>query len=109
MSRVPGLKRILRIERDGAGVERAVDDELQFHFEMTMRELMSSGMTPDEARREATRRFGDVQRTRERLTTTDRSRLGRERRTEWVHRNELSTVQWVDRGRRAENLHDHER
>jgi predicted permease len=83
MSRVPGLKRILRIERNGATVERAVDDELQFHFEMTMRELMSSGMTPDEARREATRRFGDVQRTRERLTTIDRSRLGRERRTEW--------------------------
>jgi putative ABC transport system permease protein len=83
MSRVPGLKRILRIERDGAGVERAVDDELQFHFEMTMRELMSSGLTPDEARREATRRFGDVQRTRERLTTIDRSRLGRERRVEW--------------------------
>jgi predicted permease len=83
MTRVPGLKRILRIERDRAGVERAVDDELQFHFEMTMRDLMSSGMTPDEARREATRRFGDVQRTRERLATIDRSRLGRERRVEW--------------------------
>jgi predicted permease len=83
MSRVPGLKRILRIERDRAGVERAVDDELHFHFEMTMRDLMSGGMTPDEARREATRRFGDVQRTRERLATIDRSRLGRERRVEW--------------------------
>jgi putative ABC transport system permease protein len=83
MTRVPGLKRILRIERDRAGVERAVDDELQFHFDMTMRELMSSGLTPEEARAEATRRFGDVQRTRERLTTIDRSRLGRERRTEW--------------------------
>jgi len=47
MSRVPGLKRILRIERSGAAVERAVDDELQFHFEMTMRELMSSGLNPD--------------------------------------------------------------
>ena len=83
MTRVPGLKRILRIERDRATVERAVDDELQFHFEMTMRDLMNSGMTPDEARREATRRFGDVQRTRERLATIDRSRLGRERRVEW--------------------------
>jgi putative ABC transport system permease protein len=83
MTRVPGLKRILRIERDRAGVERAVDDELQFHFEMTMRELMNNGLTPDEARHEATRRFGDVQRTRERLTTIDRSRVGRERRNEW--------------------------
>jgi len=83
MTRLPGLKRILRIERDRAGVERAVDDELQFHFDMTMRELMSSGLPAEEARAEATRRFGDVQRTRERLATIDRSRLGRERRNEW--------------------------
>ena len=38
----------------------AVDDELQFHFDMTMRELMNAGMNPDDARREAERRFGDV-------------------------------------------------
>jgi putative ABC transport system permease protein len=60
-----------------------VNDELQFHFEMTMRELMANGMTPDDAHKEAERRFGDVQRTRERLTTIDRSRVGRERRAEW--------------------------
>jgi hypothetical protein len=83
MPRVPGLKRILRIDRGGAGIERAVDDELQFHFDMTMRDLVNSGLTPDEARREATRRFGDVQRTRERLATIDRSRLGHERRMDW--------------------------
>ena len=59
------------------------NDELQFHFDMTMRELMASGMTPDDARKEAERRFGDVQRTRERLATIDRSRVGRERRAEW--------------------------
>jgi ABC-type polysaccharide/polyol phosphate transport system ATPase subunit len=61
MPRVPGLNRILRIDRGGAGIERAVDDELQFHFDMTMRDLVNSGLTPDEARREAPRRFGDVQ------------------------------------------------
>ena len=63
--------------------QRAVDDELQFHFDMTMRDLMADGMTPDDARREAERRFGDVQRTRERLATIDRARVGRERRAEW--------------------------
>jgi putative ABC transport system permease protein len=83
MPRVPGLKRIFRIERDRAGVERAVDDELQFHFDMTMRELMTNGMSPDDARRETERRFGDFQRTRERLATIDQSRVGRERRAEW--------------------------
>ena len=59
-----------------ASVERAVNDELQFHFDMTLRELMANGMSADDARTEAERRFGDVQRTRERLATIDRARVG---------------------------------
>ena len=81
--RIPGLRRLLRIDRGRATVDRAVDDELRFHFDMTMRELMADGLTPDDARRETERRFGDVQRTRERLTTIDRARVGQERRAEW--------------------------
>jgi len=83
MARMTGIKRLLRITRNRAGIERAVDDELLFHFDMTMRELMANGMTPDEARKETERRFGDVQRTRERLATIDRSLAGQERRAEW--------------------------
>jgi len=73
----------MRLDGGSAGIERAVDDELQFHFEMTMRDLMANGMSPDDARREAERRFGDVQRHREQLATIDRARAGRERRAEW--------------------------
>src|SRR5438067_4545584 len=40
-------------------VEDEVESELAFHLEMTTRELMERGMTPDNARREAERRFGD--------------------------------------------------
>jgi predicted permease len=83
MNRIPGLKRLMRVDRDGAGVDRAVNDELEFHFDMTVRDLVKNGMTPDEARREAQRRFGDVERTRERLATIDRSRTTQERRAEW--------------------------
>ena len=83
MTRIAGIRRLLHITRDRAGIDRAVNDELQFHFDMTMRELMANGMTPDEARKETERRFGDVQRTRERLTTIDRARAGQERRAEW--------------------------
>jgi predicted permease len=83
MSRFSGIKRLLTITRDRASVERAVNDELQFHFDMTMRELMANGMNPDDARREAVRRFGDVDRTRERLASIDRARVGQERRAEW--------------------------
>ena len=83
MTRSRGIRRLLHIQRDGASIERAVNDELQFHFEMTVRELMASGMNSDDAHREAERRFGDVQRTRERLATIDRSRVVRDRRIEW--------------------------
>jgi putative ABC transport system permease protein len=83
MARFDGVRRLLRITRNRAGIERAVDDELGFHFDMTMRELMANGMTPDEARKETKRRFGDLQRTRERLATIDRSLAGQERRAEW--------------------------
>jgi putative ABC transport system permease protein len=83
MKRFPGFKRLMRIERPGIAVDRAVDDELRFHFEMTMKELVSAGMTPEEARREAERRFGDVAKTRDRLATIDHARLGSARRAAW--------------------------
>lgn len=82
MARFPGIRRLLHVQR-GANVERAVNDELQFHFDMTMRDLMARGMNEDDARKETQRRFGDVQRTRERLATIDRARIGQEHRAEW--------------------------
>jgi putative ABC transport system permease protein len=83
MPRFPGLRRLMRVDRGAAGIARAVDDELRFHFDMTVRDLMSNGMKPDDARREAERRFGDVQRTRQRLAEIDRVRAGQQRRAEW--------------------------
>jgi putative ABC transport system permease protein len=83
MLRINGVRRLFQIQRNRAGIERAVDDELRFHFEMTVRDLMSNGMDPDGARREAERRFGDVKLTRERLASIDESRAVRDRRAEW--------------------------
>ncbi len=83
MTRIAGIRRLLHIQRNRAGIERAVDDELRFHFEMTMRDLMGKGMSPDDARRETERRFGDVRATRERLASIDQSRAVREQRAEW--------------------------
>ena len=104
MTRMTGIKRFLRITRNRAGIERAVDDELFFHFDMTMRELMANGMTPDEARKETERRFGDVQRTRERLATIDRSLAGQARRaadlsfSDEVQVEDLTICEDVQRG-----------
>jgi putative ABC transport system permease protein len=83
MPRIPGLRRLMRLDRGTAGIVRAVDDELHFHFEMTVKELMNGGMNPDDAKREAERRFGDVQRTRQRLAEIDRTRIDQQRRAEW--------------------------
>src|SRR6185436_6342338 len=83
MKQIAGIRRLLNIQRNRAGIERAVDDELRFHFEMTMRDLMAKGMNSGDARQEAERRFGDVQRARKTLASIDQSRAVQQRRAEW--------------------------
>ena len=59
-----------------------VNDELAFHIARKVDELVRQGMSPAEARAEATRTFGeDVRDELERLT---RTRHGRTRRSEWL-------------------------
>ena len=82
MTFIPGIRRLFRL--GGVhDVESAVDDELRFHFDMTVRELVAAGMREDEARREAERRFGDVEAARERLAALGRERVNAERRADW--------------------------
>jgi putative ABC transport system permease protein len=45
--------------------EREIDDELRFHIEMETEENVRRGMMPRDARREAFRRFGGVERFKE--------------------------------------------
>src|SRR5205823_7082823 len=83
MTRIPGIRRLFRLETSRPSVERDVDAEIDFHLQMRLDELIARGLSPDEARREATRLFGDLDRVREGLTAIDRDRVGRERRAEW--------------------------
>src|SRR5499427_9784920 len=57
-SRLCGLLRKDRIERE-------MDDEMRFHLLMRTRENIERGMRPDEAEREARRRFGNVGRIKD--------------------------------------------
>ena len=41
-------------------IDTEVSEEIAFHLEMRTRELISAGMTPENARREAERRLGDI-------------------------------------------------
>ena len=65
----------------GPNVDADVDDELAFHLDMRGRDYEARGLTPDEARRAAAERFGDVQGIGGALRVHDRLRQrGRERR-----------------------------
>src|SRR5687767_14159174 len=79
---IPGLKRFFRFERSAARLDSEIDDELHFHFDMTVRDLMARGMSEQTARDEAARRFGDVTRHRAALRAIDRQQVTQARRAE---------------------------
>jgi predicted permease len=76
------VRRLFRLDRGVAGVDDAVDDELDFHFEQACRELEAAGHEPAAARAEALRRFGDLERVRRELRRTDRYQARESRRGE---------------------------
>ena len=63
---ISGLRRIFRFPwRTGGQIEHEVDAELRFHLDRRTEELVEQGMTPEAARREAVRQFGDLAYTRQ--------------------------------------------
>jgi predicted permease len=50
-------------------VRREVDEELEFHLALSAQDLERGGLDPAAARREAARKFGDVEATRRELAT----------------------------------------
>lgn len=54
-----GLRRVFRLPATGARLRADVDEELRFHLQGRIEELMSQGMSREEAEAEARRRFGD--------------------------------------------------
>jgi predicted permease len=65
-------------------VRRDVDEELAFHLEMRVRDLVAAGLAPDSARAAAEREFGDVGAIRAQCVTIDERRSRRDRRAEYV-------------------------
>lgn len=90
MARLPGIRRLFRLSRDRRDVGADVDAELAFHVDMLIHDLIASGHTPDEARREAYERFGDVESVRQRCYDISSHREARVRRTE------LLSTMWQD-------------
>src|SRR5207253_11330076 len=72
MSDEPRVRRVFHHDRGDDAVAENVEQELQFHFDMTVGDLMSQGWSEEDARREAVRRFGDIEEMRARLKQIDR-------------------------------------
>ncbi len=61
-----GLYRRVRALLRSESIHEEIDEEMRFHIEMRAEENVRRGMTPEEARREAERRFGGLTRMKER-------------------------------------------
>ena len=66
------IRRVFRLSEGPGHVESAVDEELAFHLEQRTQQLIASGLTPDAARAEARRQFGNVPSVRNDCVTLDK-------------------------------------
>ncbi len=76
----PRWRRYLRFWR--RDVQGDIDDELRFHFQARIDELMAQGRSAEEARAQAVAEFGDVNAVRGDLHAIDERMARRERRLE---------------------------
>src|SRR5687768_13035717 len=73
-----------RVRRLFRAAHRDVDDELSFHLEMRIRELIDRGIDPAEARRMTLERFGDVDAPRREMVSITARRERRMAKLEWM-------------------------
>jgi predicted permease len=78
----PMWRRYLRFWRPD--VDRDVRDEVEFHLESRIADLVRQGAPPGRAREEALREFGDVESVRARLTEIDRRAEQHRSRAVWL-------------------------
>src|SRR4051812_17015325 len=81
MKRFAGLRRVFSLPRTARRLSAEVDDEIRFHIESHVGELIQQGIPEPEARRRALQRYGDVGQSREELLRVDRARAARQQRS----------------------------
>lgn len=78
------MRRVFRLPESRARVRRALDDELLFHLEGRIEELVAQGMSRREAEAEARRRFGDIESHRTATLAIDDRIIQEHRRMEFL-------------------------
>ena len=80
-----GIRRVFRLATRRGPIDADVDHEIAFHLEMHAADLVARhGFTPDAAREEALRRFGDIHQWRTVMSAIDREHAIRRRKAEWL-------------------------
>jgi hypothetical protein len=77
-----GPRRAFRLSARGS-VDREVEDEIRFHVDSRVAELVADGMDAARAREQAVSEFGDAERARSEMAALDRHRAAREARHDW--------------------------
>src|SRR5438045_3862517 len=77
---MPRFRRLPRVSTSARAIERAVDDEMRFHLQMRVEELMREGKSNASARAQAEREYGDVSAALTELTGIDRRAA---RKSDW--------------------------
>lgn len=101
MVREPMWRRYLRFWR--ANPRRDVDDELRFHLEERVEDLVAQGVPPDRARQATLDDFGDMNSVREELVAIDERLEQRHMRNLWLE-NARQDVRYALRGIRRNPL-----
>src|SRR5688500_18725004 len=83
-SQQPRYRRLFRLPPRVTQLEHDLDEELRFHIDMRAGGLRVRDMSPDAARAEAMRQFGDLDDARQYCREEDARRLREDRRADWM-------------------------
>lgn len=79
-----GLRRAFRLPPSRSRVRQEVEEEIRFHLEERVAELVAGGMSREAAEAAVRRRFGDVERIGEELRAIDHQSVRRRALREWL-------------------------
>ena len=99
--RLAAIRRVFSVPRLARTAHHDVDDEIRFHIESRVADLVARGLSDADARETAMREYGDVVASRHELTRLDRRRLAR---IGWVTRFETlrQDLRYAARGLRRQ-------
>ena len=74
MTPIPGLRRLFRLAAGRSTTTDDVAEEIELHVTLRAEELVAEGLSPEQARAEALRCFGDLAAIKQTVTAIDREK-----------------------------------